>query len=336
MMPVFNDVSAIGQLLERIDVVLGEHNLRARVLLVDDASVVPLECELALTQYQAIEGVQILSLRRNLGHQRAIAIGLAYLEQHIAFKAVVIMDGDGEDAPEDIPRLCQKLNEEGSRCVVFAARMRRSESWLFLAFYHSYRLVHFLLTGVHVRVGNFSIVPFAMVRRLVVVSELWNHYAAAVFRSRISYTTIPTRRAPRLAGRSKMNFVSLIVHGLSAISVFGEYVGVRLLLVSMLLTTIVCALTFWLFVDPAARHVPQFSGVTTWAALLAILLMQGILGATALVVIALNSRSNANFIPTRDYVYFVDACKTVYAREQDRTDITPAMVDRDGGNGRRV
>ena len=72
----------------------------------------------------------MLRLRRNLGHQRAIAIGLTYIQAQMttAYEAVVVMDGDGEDAPEDVPRLLARLEAEGGRSIVFAERTRRSES----------------------------------------------------------------------------------------------------------------------------------------------------------------------------------------------------------------
>src|SRR2546425_10710991 len=70
-------------------------------------------------------------------------------------------------------------------------------------------------------------------RSLVVMSELWNHYAAAVFRSGLPFTTTPIPRGYRIAGTSRMNFVSLTAHGMSAISVFGDVVGVRLLIASL-------------------------------------------------------------------------------------------------------
>jgi hypothetical protein len=86
--------------------------------------------------------------------------------------------------------------------------------------YWFYKIAHRILTGVNIRVGNFSILPSSYLTTLVVMSELWNHYATSVFRSGLPVTTIPIPRGYRDAGRSRMNFVSLVVHGLSAISVF--------------------------------------------------------------------------------------------------------------------
>jgi len=150
-------------------------------------------------------------------------------QHHSGTGAVVVMDGDGEDRPEDVPRLLDALARGSGEQVVFAARTRRMESPLFRLFYQLFRGLSRLLTGHPVRVGNFSVLTPAALHRLVVVSELWNHYAAAVFRSRIRFGAIPLARGERYDGRSQMRFAELVRHGLSSISVFGDLVGVRLL-----------------------------------------------------------------------------------------------------------
>ena len=148
---------------------------------------------------------------------------------------VVIMDGDGEDDPADVPRLIERCRALGNTKVVFAERTRRVDSLTFRAFYACYRAAHWVLTGVKVRVGNFSVIPRQVLRKLVTVSELWNHYAAAVYVAKLPRDTIETTRRPRLHGQSKMNFGSLVGHGLSAMSVHGEALAIRLLFGSLVI-----------------------------------------------------------------------------------------------------
>ena len=113
--------------------------------------------------------------------------------------------------------------------AVFAERARRTESLSFRLFYRLYKAAHLILTGEPVRVGNFSVLPATLLGRIVCVSDLWNHYAAAAFKARLPITTLPLARGHRLDGKSKMNFVSLAMHGLGAMSVYGDRIGVRLL-----------------------------------------------------------------------------------------------------------
>src|SRR5581483_5557700 len=96
--------------------------------------------------------------------------------------------------------------------------------------YFAYRLLFHLLTGRSISFGNFSLLPMAAVGRLVHTPALWHNLAAAIMRSRIAYGTVPTERGERYAGRSRMNFVSLIVHGMSAMSVYTDMIFVRVLI----------------------------------------------------------------------------------------------------------
>jgi hypothetical protein len=314
LIPVYDDWEAVALLLRNLDQVLVGQPWRARVLLIDDGSTQPAPDELAHLPLAALEDVSVLALRRNLGHQRAIAVGLAYVEKHLPCRALVVMDGDGEDAPADVLRLLQRLAETKERRIVFAERTRRSESLMFKLGYRAYGILHVLLTGVRVRVGNFSVVPAALLRRLVVVSELWNHYAAAVYKSKLPRDAIPTRRARRLMGRSRMNFVSLVVHGFSALSVFSDVAGVRLLIVTAALMLGMVGL----FV--ALPHIPVVNSVLDPAAAVAlgcamlILLLQLSALALSFIFITLQSRAGSGFIPTRDHEYFVDGVASLARR----------------------
>ena len=229
MIPTFNDWESLGLLLKSLEKVLLRKKLDVQVLVVNDGSYTSgREHFGCCDEYKAIRKVEVLELRRNLGHQRAIAIGLAYIEAEIPCQAVVVMDADGEDSPKYVPRLIHKCNDHAGERIIFAQRTRRSESLTFKIFYNVYVLLFRVLTGSKMRMGNFSIIPYKLLRRLVGTSEIWNHYTAGILKAKIDYAEIHTKRGVRLSGKSRMDFVSLVIHGLSAISVFGETVRVRM------------------------------------------------------------------------------------------------------------
>jgi len=302
LIPIFNDWEAVARLLGMLDPALADSGHSVEAYLIDDGSVeVPPE-KPGPAGLTAISAVRVLRLRRNLGHQRAIAIGLMYLLEKTAFEYVVVMDGDGEDDPADVPRLLARARKEEGRSVVFAERTRRSESVAFQVLYHLYRWLHLVLTGLRVRVGNFSVVPRPCLERLGVVSEIWSHYAAAVFKARIPNVSIPTVRARRLGGQSKMRFVGLVTHGLTALSIYGETIGVRLLIVlaALLLLVIGCGFSgIWLL-----------SGdVLGWSLLIVAFLILFVLQALAMamvfVIFILAGRQGTAFLPIRDYAHFI-------------------------------
>ena len=314
LMPVYNDWNAFSLLLPKLDQELKSNQLKANLFLVDDGSTVPVPENVCSNHLQAIMTLDVLSLRRNLGHQRAIAIGLSYIEANLPCDAVVVMDSDGEDDPRDVPRLIQECIANEGKKIVFAARVRRSEGLVFTCFYHLYRLLHFLLTGVKVRVGNFSVVPTAPLKRLVAVSELWNHYAAAVHKAKLPTALVPTKRGLRLAGPPHMDVVALVVHGLSAMAVFGDRIGVRLLLVvsfgiALDLGALIGVISIRLFTTLA------IPGWTTYAAgLLFVMLIQMLLVLLVFAFVTLASRDQSNFIPSRDYVHIAGEIQRLYGQ----------------------
>ncbi|MGB6947210.1 MAG: glycosyltransferase [Bryobacteraceae bacterium] len=312
LIPVFNDWHALALLLPALDHALENARMPIDVLLVNDGSTQPPEQGLLAQNLEHLRSVEILHLRRNLGHQRAIAVGLVHIYTKLPCVAVVVMDGDGEDRPRDVAQLIEEFHRHGQRTIIFAERAKRMEKLAFRLCYWLYRTTHWMLTGVRVRVGNFSIVPWQAVERLVVVSEIWNHYAAAIFRARLPYLTIPMDRGRRMAGESRMNFAALLVHGLSAISVFSDIVSARLLILTSAFIALLVAAAATVVGMHWSAHLafPGWAGYT--AALVFVLLTQAALGAFLLVFIIIGARANMSFIPLRDAHHFVDRQERVF------------------------
>jgi glycosyltransferase involved in cell wall biosynthesis len=308
VIPLFNDWEALSLLLDKIRETI-EPAIRQRFhfLIVDDCSV---------TNYQHLptdtgQALSILRLWRNVGHQKAIALGLSYLAAQPEIYTTIVMDSDGEDQPEDIPRLLKASSHIPGQ-IIFAHRTKRQESRLFKIFYQIYKNVFKLLTGKAITFGNFSVVPPNLLRKLANVSEIWNNYPGGVIRSRLPYRSIPIERGVRLAGESKMNFVSLILHGLSAISVLMEATAVRIFLfciitaaISSLAITVVILLRFtdqWL--------IPGWASYIVFS--LFIVILQAFLISLLLVFIVLTHRTQAHFIPAKQYGDFVEQLERVY------------------------
>ncbi|WP_341927072.1 glycosyltransferase [Stenotrophomonas geniculata] len=222
VMPVYEDLEASSKLFLELARTQGPDTY---VVAVDDGSVrQPLQ--VSAIEAAALEGV-VIKLRRNVGHQRAIAIGLSYVAEHFDDNVIVIsMDSDGEDTPESITELVGGLLSPDVDVVV-ATRKSRVESLKFKSFYIVYKLLFSLLSGRKISFGNFMAAKMPAVRRLSSMQELWTHVAAAVLGSKLRVQTCALDRGARYAGRSKMNFVGLALHGFRALMVFAEDVLVR-------------------------------------------------------------------------------------------------------------
>lgn len=305
VIPVFNDWETLSLLLQKMHKVLPENVFRRlRFLVIDDGSSQPSQ---PLNLHFAAE-IELLTLTRNVGHQKAIAIGLGHVSKTLDCSGAIVMDADGEDQPEHIAELLATHDQTGNK-IIFARRTKRSEGLSFRFFYVIYKLVFKMLTGKEINFGNFSLVPKAQLDRLVHVSEIWNHYPGGVIKSRLSFVTVPLERGKRLAGKSKMNFYNLVLHGLSAVAVHIDTMAVRLLvfsfmLIAVSLLSIIVVLTIKLltpFASPgwATTVATGFTGV----------IMQSFLVSLLLMFMSLIYRTQRLFIPAlhfQDYIQSVN------------------------------
>jgi len=70
LMPVYNDWESARLVIAKLDEILAKWNADASVLVVDDCSAEPIPDSLDSQRLTHISKVEVLRLRRNLGHQR--------------------------------------------------------------------------------------------------------------------------------------------------------------------------------------------------------------------------------------------------------------------------
>lgn len=301
---LYDDWESATELFRTLGEALGQRPWSVQLVLIDDGSLERRPVDF-LKQVTGFSPIEVVTLHRNMGHQRAIAVGLSHVFETKSADAVVVMDSDGQDRPGDLIQLIEAFASQEEPQVIFAARAKRTESMLFLIGYHFYRAFHFVLTGYRIRFGNFSIVPRSLLGRLVVDPNLWLHYAATVVSSRIPYTTIPTQRGVRLHGKSKLNLTGLVIHGIAAISCYNEIVGVRLIFflvgLSAILTSLILAVIIMQLATPWA--IPGWA--TFSVGLLLVLLVEIFLMVLAFAAIAISSRKAQFFFPIQQYKFLI-------------------------------
>jgi polyisoprenyl-phosphate glycosyltransferase len=308
--PVLDDWTAARQLLALLDAAFVPRSDTVSILIVNDGSTQAIPADFGAGPYQRLREIDVLTLKKNLGHQRALAVGLCYVAEKITCDAVVVMDSDGEDNPADAARLVAQLEAATPSTqvppIIFAERTRRSESFGFRLGYHGYRVLHVLLVGRGIRFGNFSVIPRARLAGLTVEPMLWNHYAASVVASRLPISSLPTQRGTRLAGKSHQSFVKLVIHGLSALSCYNETIGVRLLLISSILLGLTLTGIIVTLVLRLATHLTILGWTSLFAGILLIFLFQIITLASNFTMQIISLRSAQPFLPARDYAWYID------------------------------
>lgn len=176
--------------------------------------------------------VTVLQPPFNLGHQRALVYALRKALPRIADEdAVVTLDADGEDRPEDLPRLLAALTGRpaAERRVVLALRTKRRESVGFKVLYRGFRLLFRSLTGATVRSGNFAAMPGSIVKRALLHPTFDLSYSSAILALDLPVEYVPCERGERYEGRSKMTYGKLAMHGLRMLMPFTDRIAIRAL-----------------------------------------------------------------------------------------------------------
>ena len=309
--PVYNDWESLQRLIPDIDAALTSYPLDISIIVVNDGSSKAMpESFLPKHSLKQIRSVEVLDLCSNMGHQRAIALGLAEVSSRECFDIVIVMDSDGEDQPANLPLLLQKHMTCPDHIVV-AKREKRSEGLLFRIFYLLYKLSFKLLTGITISHGNYSLIPIPLLKRLLCIPDLSNHLAATIVQSGIPIEEVSTNRGVRYAGKSRLNFVSLITLGLSAISIFAETSFVRIFISSLFLAGItaigiILVVGIRMFTDLA---IPGWASYV--AGLLVIILLQVILLSMIAAFLVLSNRSGGSNHPAHQVELYVVKRKVI-------------------------
>jgi polyisoprenyl-phosphate glycosyltransferase len=203
--PIYNEGSTIPELLQRRLAVLdripgGPHEL----LFVDHGS-----CDRTLQiPEQAVHAdsrISVIALSRNFGHQAALSAAL----DHAVGDAVVLMDGDLQDSPEDIPALV-KRHQEGYD-VVYATRATRQEGWLVKLNYFLFYRWQAMLSDTRLPLdADFGLMSRRVVDQIRRVPERQRYLRG--LRSRVGFrqVAIPLHRSQRHSGQSKYGFLELL------------------------------------------------------------------------------------------------------------------------------
>ncbi|MFC0185526.1 hypothetical protein ACFFJX_25015 [Pseudarcicella hirudinis] len=151
-----------------------------------------------------------------------------------------------------------------------------------------------------------ALFQIAWQEKLTYVSEIWNHFPGGIIRSKLPYTSIPIERGTRLAGNSKMNFISLVLHGLSAISVHLDTTAARMLIGSLILMVASIGVAIVVTVIRLTTNWASPGWATTLVTGATIIILQAFLSSLFLLFTVLNYRTQKHFIPAIDYKDFIE------------------------------
>ena len=232
LIPVYNDWESLAKLLDEINKVVADiKNVEFDCMVVNDASTInPPEIKVP----PKIKKIEIFNMKQNRGHARCNAFAVRHLSKKDDFDYLIVMDGDGEDRPEEIKFLVNKALEVQKESVV-AKRVKRSEGPFFQTLYEIHKLITLVFTGRSINFGNYSCLTKNDVITLSKEESLWSSFSGTVKKCIIPLHTINSTRGLRYFGPSKMSMYNLGIHSLSIIAVFKISVFFRAAIFSIII-----------------------------------------------------------------------------------------------------
>ena len=217
LIPVYNDWDSLKKLLNNINNNIKNFTVaQFNCVIVNDSSTTK-HSEIKIPS--KISSIKIINMKKNKGHARCNAFGIKYLSLNSDLDYVILMDGDGEDRPDELKLLIEKIFTEPNTSVV-AKRIKRSEGFLFQLLYRAHKYLTLLSTGKLINFGNYSCLTKSDLEILSTKASLWSSYSGSFKKYIKNYNEVNSTRGVRYFGPSQMSFFKLIIHSLSIIAVF--------------------------------------------------------------------------------------------------------------------
>ncbi len=235
LIPVFNDWESLLSLLNNIHTLKINNIAHIKVLIVDDCSTEILNKKI---EFDSFKNIEIIKNSKNIGHGKSIAHGINYISKKNDFDYLIVMDGDGEDRPEEVKELILKSIDLPSLTIT-ANRIKRSESAFFKLSYLLHKILTLVLTGYSIKFGNFMCIPRQDLNLIVSNKNLSVSFSGTIAKFIKNKTFIPSMRGVRYYGPTKMSFLKLIRHSLLIMSTFRKEAALRLSLIFLIYTTLI-------------------------------------------------------------------------------------------------
>jgi dolichol-phosphate mannosyltransferase len=219
VIPIYDEEENIDNLYARLTVSAPTWNDDYEILLVDDGSK---DSSLAMMRAYAEKDsrVRVIKLSRNFGHQPAISAGI----QEAKGDAVVIMDGDLQDPPEELYRFLDKWREGYD--VVYAVRTKRKEGFFKKIAYKTFYRMLAWISDIEIPLdsGDFCVMDRKVINTIVnEMPEQVRFVRGLRAYAGFKQVGVTYERAERAAGEVKYTFKKLVELALDGLFGFSNF-----------------------------------------------------------------------------------------------------------------
>ena len=217
IVPAYNEEESLPILYERIyDLMESMKEYDFEILFVNDGSK-DNTLEIIKQLREKDNRICYVDFSRNFGKEIAMIAGLDY----VTGDCVIFMDADLQDPPELIPELVKYWNE-GYDDVYAKRKSRKGETWLkkFTSKMYYKALQHFTQVEIQKDTGDFRLLDKRCVNALKKIRESQRNTKSMFSWIGYKKKEVLYDREPRVAGKTKWNYIKLIDLAIDGITSF--------------------------------------------------------------------------------------------------------------------
>jgi dolichol-phosphate mannosyltransferase len=197
VIPVYNEEDVVGNLLNELRTFASTWRSDYELLLVDDGSS-DRTAEIIGNQFANWNQGRLLQLSRNCGQAAALFYGMKRARGQV----VILLDGDGQNDPQDIPKILAPLNEVD---MVVGVRVERRDSFARRAMSRLANAARSRILGDGVVDSGCGIKAFhrRVVDAFIPMRTLYSFIPALAISAGFTIRQVPVRHRSRSGGKSK-------------------------------------------------------------------------------------------------------------------------------------
>ncbi|MBU0694350.1 MAG: glycosyltransferase family 2 protein [Candidatus Omnitrophica bacterium] len=198
VLPAHNEEENLGELLPEIYQVLGEN---VEIIVIDDAS-----CDNTNSIARAC-GAKVIKNSYNMGNGASIKRGI----RQASGEVVVLMDGDGQHSPRELPKLLKELD---SFDMIIGARIGSHQAWWRKLANNIYNMLATYVSGVKIKdltSGFRAMKKDKAMKFLYLLPNTFSYPSTltlAFIKAAYAVKFVPVKVLPRRGGKSKINLVN--------------------------------------------------------------------------------------------------------------------------------
>lgn len=204
IIPVFNEEDNIQPLYSELKEVLGKMDIEYELIFIDDGST-DNSFKVVSRIHAESECVKVLQFRRNFGQTAAFAAGFDAAQGEL----IVTIDADGQNDPNDIPKLYQAM-QAGDYDFINGWRVNRREPYLRRLFSKAanYLISRSTKLEIHDRGCSLKLFKREVVKNIRLYGQLHRFLPELASTVGVKLAEVPVNDRSRFSGKSKYGAIT--------------------------------------------------------------------------------------------------------------------------------